>query len=114
MVPFRALWAKTHSPASRGLTAAAAAPHTWLNYVHGRTAYIQAAGEIELDAPGFPSAGSSDHSSFVCRGAPAFWLLSRSWDYGTYTWHTNRDTYDKLVAEDLRGSTTESCFPGTS
>jgi hypothetical protein len=42
--PFRALWAKAHSPASRGLTAAAAAPHTWLNYVHGRTAYIQAAG----------------------------------------------------------------------
>ena len=57
---------------------------------------------VELDAPGLPSAGSSDHSSFVCHGAPAFWLLSRSWDYGTYTWHTNRDTYDKLVFPDLR------------
>jgi Zn-dependent M28 family amino/carboxypeptidase len=57
---------------------------------------------VELDAPGFPSAGSSDHSSFVCHGAPAFWLLSRSWDYGTYTWHTDRDTYDKLVFPDLR------------
>lgn len=57
---------------------------------------------VELDAPGMPSAGSSDHSSFVCHGAPAFWLLSTSWDYGTYTWHTDRDTYDKLVFADLR------------
>ncbi|HEX6038756.1 M20/M25/M40 family metallo-hydrolase [Longimicrobium sp.] len=57
---------------------------------------------IELDDPGLPSAGSSDHSSFVCRGAPGFWLLSRSWDYGTYTWHTNRDTYDKVVFDEVR------------
>jgi carboxypeptidase Q len=57
---------------------------------------------IELDDPGLPSAGSSDHSSFVCRGAPAFWLLSKSWDYGTYTWHTTRDTYDKVVFGEVR------------
>lgn len=57
---------------------------------------------IELDDPGLPSAGSSDHSSFVCRGAPAFWLLSKSWDYGTYTWHTTRDTYDKVVFDEVR------------
>jgi carboxypeptidase Q len=57
---------------------------------------------VELDDPGLPSAGSSDHSSFVCRGAPGFWLLSRSWDYGTYTWHTNRDTYDKVVFDEVR------------
>nr|WP_240979008.1 M20/M25/M40 family metallo-hydrolase [Longimicrobium terrae] len=57
---------------------------------------------IELDDPGLPSAGSSDHSSFVCRGAPGFWLLSKSWDYGTYTWHTDRDTYDKVVFDDVR------------
>jgi carboxypeptidase Q len=23
------------------------------------------------------------------------------WDYFSYTWHTNRDTYDKLVFDDL-------------
>ncbi|HEY7767885.1 M20/M25/M40 family metallo-hydrolase [Longimicrobium sp.] len=60
------------------------------------------ADSIKLDAPGLPSGGSSDHSSFVCRGAPGFWLLSTSWDYGTYTWHTDRDTYDKIVFSDLR------------
>jgi carboxypeptidase Q len=64
------------------------------------------ADSVQLDAPGYPSAGSSDHSSFVCRGAPAFWLLSKSWDYGTYTWHTTRDTYDKLVFDDLRRNAT--------
>ena len=57
---------------------------------------------VEVDAPGLPSAGSSDHSSFVCRGVPALWMLSTSWDYGTYTWHTTRDTYDKVVFADLR------------
>jgi hypothetical protein len=60
------------------------------------------ADSIQLDDPGLPSAGSSDHSSFVCHGAPGFWLLSKSWDYGTYTWHTDRDTYDKIVFSDLR------------
>jgi carboxypeptidase Q len=64
------------------------------------------ADSVQLDAPGQPSAGSSDHSSFVCRGAPGFWLLSKSWDYGTYTWHTTRDTYDKLVFDDLRRNAT--------
>jgi carboxypeptidase Q len=61
---------------------------------------------IELDDPGLPSGGSSDHSSFVCRGAPGLWLLSRSWDYGTYTWHTTRDSYDKLVFPELRRNAT--------
>jgi carboxypeptidase Q len=57
---------------------------------------------VQVDDPGMPSPGSSDHSSFVCRGAPSLWLLSTSWDYGTYTWHTSRDSYDKLVFADLR------------
>ncbi|MGE5146856.1 MAG: FAD-dependent oxidoreductase, partial [Candidatus Eiseniibacteriota bacterium] len=41
--------------------------------------------------------GGSDNASFVCYGAPAFGLGATSWDYGTYTWHTNRDTFDKIV-----------------
>jgi carboxypeptidase Q len=64
------------------------------------------AAELVVDDPGLPSAGSSDHSSFVCRGSPALWLLSTSWDYGTYTWHTTRDTHDKLVFADLRRNAT--------
>jgi len=59
-------------------------------------------GHVDLDVPGMPGRGGSDYASFVCHGAPAFGLSSLSWEYGTYTWHTNRDTYDKVVFEDLR------------
>jgi carboxypeptidase Q len=62
--------------------------------------------EIKMTAPGVPSTGGSDHSAFLCAEVPAFMLGSRSWDYGIYTWHTNRDTYDKLVFDDLRRNAT--------
>ena len=58
--------------------------------------------EIDLVIPGTPGGGGSDYASFICAGAPAFGLSSLSWEYGTYTWHTNRDTFDKVVVEDLR------------
>ena len=25
-----------------------------------------------------------------------------SWDYFTYTWHTNRDTFDKIIIDELK------------
>ncbi len=53
---------------------------------------------IEDGSPG----GGSDRMAFVCLGAPGFSLESLKWDYETYTWHTNRDTFDKLVFEDLQ------------
>jgi carboxypeptidase Q len=59
---------------------------------------------IELTSPGFPGGGGSDHASFVCAGVPAFMLGSLSWDYGTYTWHTNRDTFDKISFDDVRNN----------
>ena len=71
----------------------------WLSQVPG-----ELAAGIEVRSPGTPSRGGSDHSSFVCHGAPAFFLSSRSWDYGTYTWHTDRDTFDKLVLEEVRNN----------
>jgi carboxypeptidase Q len=63
-------------------------------------------GQIDLQIPGSPGRGGSDHASFVCAGAPAFSLSAISWDYGTATWHTNRDTFDKLVEEDIRSNAT--------
>jgi hypothetical protein len=59
---------------------------------------------IRFGAPGMPPTGGSDHASFACAGAPAFGLGSLSWDYGLTTWHTNRDTYDKIVLDDLRSN----------
>ncbi|MDX1675300.1 MAG: M28 family peptidase, partial [Longimicrobiales bacterium] len=49
-----------------------------------------------------PRSGGSDYSSFTCAGAPAFGLWSESWDYGTYTWHTNLDTLDKVAFDNVR------------
>ena len=59
---------------------------------------------IELGIPGMPGGGGSDYASFVCAGAPAFNLSALNWGYGTYTWHTNRDTFDKLVFDDIRNN----------
>jgi Zn-dependent M28 family amino/carboxypeptidase len=59
---------------------------------------------IRFGRPGMPPTGGSDHASFACAGAPAFGLGSLSWDYGLTTWHTNRDTYDKIVLDDLRSN----------
>jgi Zn-dependent M28 family amino/carboxypeptidase len=59
---------------------------------------------IETKFPGAPGGGGSDFASFVAAGAPAFSLSSLNWSYGTYTWHTNRDTYDKIVFDDVRSN----------
>lgn len=61
-------------------------------------------GHIQTNFPGMPGGGGSDHASFVAAGAPGFSLSSLSWAYGSYTWHTNRDTYDKIVWDDVRNN----------
>ena len=60
--------------------------------------------EIETTFPGAPAGGGSDYASFVAAGAPAFSLSSLSWSYWNYTWHTNLDTYDKIVFDDVRNN----------
>lgn len=59
---------------------------------------------IETTFPGVPGGGGSDYASFVAAGAPAFSLSSLNWSYWNYTWHTNRDTYDKIVFDDVRNN----------
>ena len=84
-----------------GLVNAGGAMALWLARVP-----TQLTSGITLGLPGQPGTGGSDHASFICAGAPAFSLGGVSWDYGTATWHTNRDTYDKVVEEDLRNNAT--------
>ncbi len=59
---------------------------------------------LQTTFPGAPGGGGSDYASFVAAGVPAFSLSSLSWSYGNYTWHTNRDTYDKIVFDDVRSN----------
>src|SRR5687767_3177977 len=61
---------------------------------------------IQLSVPGTPSSGGSDNAAFACYGAPGFGLGASDWGYGPYTWHTNRDTYDKIVFDDLMNNAT--------
>ncbi|MDA1104831.1 MAG: M20/M25/M40 family metallo-hydrolase, partial [Gemmatimonadetes bacterium] len=63
-------------------------------------------GHIELDIPGVPETGGSDHMSFICKPVPAFRFQSNYPDYRQYTWHTNLDTWDKIVLSDLRNNAT--------
>jgi hypothetical protein len=85
----------------QGLSGAASHFGTWLSKIPtGLTRHI------DLGIPGTPGGGGSDYASFVCAGAPAFSLSSLSWSYGTYTWHTNRDTFDKVVMDEITNNAT--------
>jgi hypothetical protein len=60
--------------------------------------------QIQYGGPGVPSGGGSDNASFACAGLPGFSLGSLNWNYGSETWHTERDTYDKIVFDDLKAN----------
>jgi hypothetical protein len=57
---------------------------------------------IETVFPGMPGGGGSDHASFVAAGVPGISISSLNWGYFGYTWHTNRDTYDKIMFDEVR------------
>jgi hypothetical protein len=59
---------------------------------------------IKTSFPGSPSGGGSDNASFLAAGVPTFNLSALNWSYWNYTWHTNRDTYDKVVFDDVRNN----------
>ncbi len=63
-------------------------------------------GPIRLEFPGAQENQGSDHVAFLCYGAPAFRLQSPYDEYRQYTHHTNRDTYDKIVFDDLKRNAT--------
>ena len=63
---------------------------------------VEVSGMIKIGSQASPpGTGGSDHSSFQCARSPVIGAGGPAWDYGNLTWHTNRDTYDKIVPEDL-------------
>jgi hypothetical protein len=56
---------------------------------------------VRVQAPG-GIGGGTDHVSFACHGAPAVNLSALSWDYSFTTWHTQRDSYDKVIIDDVK------------
>lgn len=59
---------------------------------------------ITLQVPGTPGSGGTDHVAFVCVPAPGFNLSALNWEYSRYTWHTNRDTFDKVMIDEVRNN----------
>lgn len=66
----------------------------------------EATAGIRMSGMGNPSLGGTDNAAFQCLKAPVYGLGGLSWDYGGTTWHTNRDSYDKVIAEDLQFNAT--------
>jgi hypothetical protein len=87
------------SISAQGLVDASASIARWISRTPGAVTQ-----HVKLSFPGMPGGGGSDYASFVAAGAPGFSLSSLNWDYFLYTWHTNRDTYDKLVFDDLKNN----------
>ena len=78
------------------------------NHIPGWMQFVPATirDHITLEFPGNQQNSGSDHTSFVCAGVPSFRFQSPYPEYRQYTWHTNRDTYDKIVLEDLAENAT--------
>lgn len=50
--------------------------------------------------------GGTDHQSYDAMGLPGFQFIQDPMDYNTRTHHSNMDTYDRLVEDDLKKSAT--------
>lgn len=50
------------------------------------------------------STGGTDHTSFNAAGLPGIGAGQDPIEYGTHTWHTNLDTYERAIEADLQQS----------
>ena len=50
--------------------------------------------------------GGSDHTSFNRAGLPGIGVRQDPIEYFTHTWHTNLDTYERVVEADVKASAT--------
>ncbi|MGE3274878.1 MAG: M20/M25/M40 family metallo-hydrolase [Vicinamibacterales bacterium] len=48
--------------------------------------------------------GGSDHTSFNQAGLPGIGVSQDPIEYGTHTWHTNLDTYERIIESDAQAS----------
>ncbi|CAN5538527.1 M28 family metallopeptidase [soil metagenome] len=60
-------------------------------------------GAINTRSRGF---GGSDHTSFNNAGLPGIGVFQDPIEYGSHTWHTNLDTYERIIEEDVKSAAT--------
>jgi hypothetical protein len=46
--------------------------------------------------------GGSDHTAFNQAGLPGIGMGQDPIEYGSHTWHTNLDTYERILEEDVK------------
>jgi hypothetical protein len=46
--------------------------------------------------------GGTDHTSFNDAGLPGIGVIQDPIEYQSYTWHTNLDTYERIVEDDVK------------
>ncbi len=65
----------------------------------GPFAFMGIEGAISTSSRGL---GGSDHTAFNAAGLPGIGTQLDPIEYGTHTWHTNLDTYERLIEADLQ------------
>lgn len=50
--------------------------------------------------------GGSDNTSFNQAGLPGIGVFQDPIEYGSHTWHTNLDTYERIIEDDVKASAT--------
>ncbi len=48
--------------------------------------------------------GGSDHTSFNNAGLPGIGVQQDPIEYGSHTWHTNLDTYERIIEDDVKAA----------
>jgi len=82
-------------------------------YLQGDTAagpifqkWLEPFKDLEASTVTISNTGGTDHQSFDAIGIPGFQFIQDSMDYMTRTHHSNQDTYDRLVEDDLKQAAT--------
>ncbi|MFD1466734.1 M28 family metallopeptidase [Hymenobacter caeli] len=66
------------------------------------TAWLAPFAELGATTVTLRNTGSTDHVAFDAVGLPGFQFIQDGLDYFARTHHSNQDTYDRLVADDLK------------
>ena len=66
------------------------------------TAWLAPFGDLNANTVTLNNTGGTDHLAFDAVGIPGFQFIQDEIEYNTRTHHTNMDSYDHLVADDLK------------
>jgi hypothetical protein len=100
---------RVQSVSASGLSAIGKHLKSWYDklpsfYTDSMSANVVSWSFNDMSSGGAP--GGTDGSVFTCYATPSFGMSALNWNYNAYTWHTNRDTYDKVVFDDVKHNAT--------